>query len=453
VVSRACVSAMADEQDAARWLDDCRIKDHLQRLLQHVIVEKPSDACGLVEILSRALKHEMSIPQKVPYDGGAISTPQFLELTADLQDESGGPVAVCSMPEFSEVASMLSWAGVDFSDVEAYELMCSMKRLAVTVKEQVSPSALRFWGKVFGTMADYYVVEVQREEGERGDVDEEDAPEPPGQPGANLKAYFVTNDLCGKWSLLPDVRPSQIQVSRRIRRLLTGHLNAPVVTHPFFPGPEQVLLRALIARISADTVICPKGFYVADEDDPKQVTVNEEFGVGPSTTALLNPEMWTHMHLHVLRSGLTSHPEVPDEDDEDELLMQKRARLLAEREIDPEVPLLRSLDSDGLEWVIRQPAHATSFMPGRTEPEGPPATPVTNAVAVVRSLTWPGAVCVARGGLFANLYVGYGLPCGEEFHICAPPEIHSENEDVDEQREPNGEEEAEEPSESEEPTS
>ena len=62
----------------------------------------------------------------------------------------------------------------------------------------------------------------------------------PGKPGANFHAYFVTNDLCSTWTLLPDVVPSHIRAARRIKRLLTGDITATVVTHPYFPGKENV---------------------------------------------------------------------------------------------------------------------------------------------------------------------------------------------------------------------
>merc|ERR1712113_84894 len=36
----------------------------------------------------------------------------------------------------------------------------------------------------------------------------------------------------------------------------------------------------------------------------------------------------------------------------------------------------------------------------------------TYRVTAVKSLIWPGAVTVAQGSKFANIYVGYGLKCG-----------------------------------------
>ena len=45
--------------------------------------------------------------------------------------------------------------------------------------------------------------------------------------------------------LLAESAPGQV------KKILTGDLNAPVVTQPYFPGKEDHLLRAMIADISA----------------------------------------------------------------------------------------------------------------------------------------------------------------------------------------------------------
>ena len=66
---------------------------------------------------------------------------------------------------------------------------------------------------------------------------------------------------------LPHVKPSQIVAARVVRKLLTGKLDAPVVTYPPFPGNEGNYLRAQIARISATTQISPSGYYQPPEDE------------------------------------------------------------------------------------------------------------------------------------------------------------------------------------------
>jgi len=89
--------------------------------------------------------------------------------------------------------------------------------------------------------------------------------EQPGK-GANRFTYFVCTSLTSSggpiWSQLPAVTPHQINVSRRIRKFLSGNLDARIdTTYPKFPGTERHFLRALIARISAGTQISPRNFY------------------------------------------------------------------------------------------------------------------------------------------------------------------------------------------------
>jgi len=69
----------------------------------------------------------------------------------------------------------------------------------------------------------------------------------------------------------------------------------------------------------------------------------------------------------------------------------------------------------------------------------------TYAVNVIRSLRWPGAVSVAKGGKYCNIYVGDCIKKGDTmFNPTEPPEVSVDPEDGDvavgrvEQPEPQG---------------
>ena len=66
------------------------------------------------------------------------------------------------------------------------------------------------------------------------------------------------------------MKPAQIVAARAVRRLLTGRLDAPIITFPPFPGNESNYLRAQIARISATTHISPSGYYQTPEDEEEE---------------------------------------------------------------------------------------------------------------------------------------------------------------------------------------
>ncbi|CAE7284343.1 pom1 [Symbiodinium natans] len=322
------------------------------------------------------------------------------------------------IPDFTEDAEMLSWAGVGLGEAESYKVMCSMRNLAANQKDGLNK--LRFWGKILGTEADYYVAEAQRDGGEP-DENDPDA-EPPGQ-GANQFTYYVTNDLAGDWRRLPDIKPKEIIAARAIKRLVTGNAGSKVITHPAFEGAEEVYLRAQIARITADTVICMKGYLKKEEEEGSPIEQNEEF-VCPPPAELLRKEAWTHMLPHVLLNGRTTHKEIPEGDTPEELDLA--AKMKEEQEADPEQEVLRGLHADGLQWTIKQAGDTTLY-----RASADPAAPLrSNAVTYVRSLAWPGAVTAVRNGQFVNLYVGYGLAAGSpNFFPLAPPDVQEEPED------------------------
>mmetsp|Transcript_91702 Transcript_91702/g.268382 ORF Transcript_91702/g.268382 Transcript_91702/m.268382 type:complete len:433 (-) Transcript_91702:108-1406(-) len=418
------------------YLQKEKVSEHLAKIVDRVIAEKPKDAYSLVEVLSRLVKasSEEPPPEESPeveeerQEAVAKYFQKARQLDAAPKDEGGEVVQVCFVPNFVEEAEMLSWAGVGFGQLESYRVMCSLRNLA-NKESEAGLNKLRFWGKVLGTFADYYVAEAQRGEGELPEGEEE--MEVPGTPGVNQYLYYVTNDLTGDWQKLPDVRPSEIVSARKIRRLLTGDFNAQVITHPHFDGTEAMLLRAQIARISSDTVLCLKGFLARDEEAEEEAPPEEkEDFVAPPPPELLKLGSWTHMAHHLLKNGRTAHKELPDDLEEEEL-----AKKQEERDADKPRDLIRGLAGDELEWTIKQTGDPTLY-----------ADPLhSTAVTCVRSLTWPGAVTVARGKQFVNFYVGYGLPSGgTEFFPPEPPDVQDEPEDPGEQPQPPGTEEVEE---------
>ncbi len=111
---------------------------------------------------------------------------------------------------------------------------------------------------------------------------------------ANLKLPpQVTNSVTTpNWVRLPDATPESIVAARGLKKIFTGDLEAPVVTVPYFAAPEKLLLRAQIARITADTVLNVKGYLTVSEDDGS-IAEAEEF-VFPDQSTLLKPEGWMH---------------------------------------------------------------------------------------------------------------------------------------------------------------
>jgi hypothetical protein len=92
--------------------------------------------------------------------------------------------------------------------------------------------------------------------------------------GVNKFVYWVTDSVLEKWTKLPDLSPADIKAARQIKVLLTGDLERPIFTNPFFFGKEKHYLRAQIARIIHATTIVPKGQFRTNAEDEKEIEDN-----------------------------------------------------------------------------------------------------------------------------------------------------------------------------------
>jgi hypothetical protein len=149
------------------------------------------------------------------------------------------------------------WAGIGFGEIETYRIMKSLKQLA----KESGAGFIRFFGKISGTTKDYYVAEGSLEGGgeEGGEGEGKPSDMEARGSGVNNFVYWVTDSVLEKWTKLPDLSPADIKAARQIKVLLTGDLERPIFTNPFFFGKEKHYLRAQIARIIHATTIVPKG--------------------------------------------------------------------------------------------------------------------------------------------------------------------------------------------------
>ena len=205
----------------------------------------------------------------------------------------------CAVGDFLEQSQMLDWAGISFGESETYRIQKSMQRLA----HLSGASCLRFWGKILASKHDYYVIE-----GQVNDAGEPEIPhncEKRGE-GVNKYVYWVTDNILADWIQLAEVDPVHIKAARKFKHIMTGDLNADVLTCPPFPGKERHYLRAQIARIAHATTLHPKGLLELDEDNPNNLKYAEEFTM-PPTAELNSTEIWGHHYPNILDAGRISH--------------------------------------------------------------------------------------------------------------------------------------------------
>eukprot|EP00965_Chrysotila_dentata_P214241 6188090-Pleurochrysis_carterae.AAC.1 len=305
-----------------------------------------------------------------------------------------------------------------------------------------------------------FVAAAEKEE-EEGEAAAPPVPPEERGTGCNTCVYFATNDSASPWVELPDVRwslqltkapvsghppppcnpfcalqgktvlpadchrfrfaqvtPAQVAASRHIRKYFTGDLQAAVRAFPPFPGKEREYLRAQIARIAHDTVLCPKGKFVleGEEDEPKTVVENESEEYTPLTGAEMSkPASWCNFHKGILDIGRCTNPPKDEEEEEEEGEGKPKSP-------EPEAEKEALAPIAAADWSLL----VYPRMGGQ-------------AVTVARSIRWPGAhaAAVMREDKFCNLYMGYGherLAGG--FAPLPPPSIEQEPDDLVEEDDP-----------------
>ncbi len=350
-----------------------------------MITEKPTDAVQSFENISAAAKSDRVRLPPPPSDPSPAEGPtlEWSKSSAALFVKPDEAPEGVPCDDLMADAAMYEWAGVGFGKTETYRLYLSMKKFAETL--DAGYEALKFWGKVISRDGDYYVCYGKTPE----DPEDLDPNVMEGKDGANKYTYFVSKSPASPWTQLPNVTSAQILAHTKIRRILTGDLQADVPSYPPFPGKEASLLRASIARITADCGVSPAGTFEADDEGNVEPTKNDDGDVDPpkkDCEELLDPSAWAHHELRINALGrCTKLPEPEDADDYEPPEGDEVA--------DPLGALGESEEGD--KWSVRP-------CPGGS---GMTASSCAKAV----SLDWPGAYAVAGGKKFVNVYVGDGL--------------------------------------------
>ncbi|XP_047131645.1 radial spoke head protein 4 homolog A isoform X1 [Hydra vulgaris] len=457
--------------------DGTVIHQQLCALLERILSERPDNAADLVESYMRderlsVGKTNMLTDLSKQIEYAALKLKLF-EKKEDESVENEEEFFEVSLPNCSQLAFYFEQGSIGIGKEEIYHIFLSLKELI----SNVPLASVRFWGKIFGTQANYYIAEGEFKEGEGEDEKEVDdsveteekeddtgdgprekstlkkkwKPKPPipreaHRVGSNKKVYFVCNEPGEPWIKLPHVSPAEIVAARKIIKFFTGRLDTQIKSYPPFPGNESQLLRAQISRISACTQISPAGFYIFDDNDDeeeedleeahKSYMVNDEFE-GLSINELTDPSMtsWVHHAHYLLPQGRCSwfNPYEKEDEDTDEEESEDEAN---KESIKPETgpTILSSVADDSNVGVHRAWSVRIS---SKVLPD--------YAVAVAHSNLWPGAVSIAKGKFFENLYIGWGqkyLP--SYYNPPAPPEVQQEfptGPEINEQEDPTAEEE------------
>jgi radial spoke head protein 4A len=163
----------------------------------------------------------------------------------------------------------------------------------------------------------------------------------------------------------------------------------------------------------------PPGADEDEEDVPEFIQENEEFEA-LDAESLKEAENWCHHVAHLLKQGRTAAWAPPEGEEEEEEEEEG-----AEEEAEPEEaqPMLTGLDTDALPAKgdeEEEEDEETKFKLWRFAafPED-----TQHKVSAAFSLNWPGAVAVAQGSRFANVYVGWGQKFLQEVYSPPPPPV------------------------------
>ncbi|XP_063289386.1 radial spoke head protein 6 homolog A [Pelobates fuscus] len=436
--------------------------EHLSALLSRILSERPPNALESLAELSSELQwarlnrgpDALRTPREElqSYSKAEIQRALFTGGSGEGEENEEGEMMESPLPNLLELAHLVQQGGLNLGRDETVRISVALKRLV----DAHPLERCRFWGKILGTHGSYLVAEVQFREGEDEEAveggeeedkvleeeeEEEDAEEaedlppkstyhpPPEIPreeygtGANKYIYFVCSEAGAEWVRLPPVTPAQIIAARKIKRLFTGILDAPVVTYPPFLGTEANLLRAQIARISAGTHVSPLGYYQFSEEEGEEeeesgakdtCEENPEFEGVPVSELADNLSNWAHHVQHILPQGRcvwvnTSAKSEEQEEEEEGEEEEKEDEEEAMPEVGP--PLLTPLSEDA---EIGHTAPWTVSISSHLIPQ--------YALAVLRSNLWPGAYTIASAKKFENIYIGWGTKYSPEgYSPPAPP--------------------------------
>ena len=403
------------------------IYEHLTELVLKLVTEQPDNALASLEQISAGLKGKVypdfatggstagaAAADELMVARVTLLAAQAASFKAPVADDEGAGGPGGPVQNLSDEANFLEWAGVGLGATEAFRLHMHLKVLAA----KFPVTSARWWGKLFGRAGDYLVAEgVCEAAGEEAD----DAKDALGNTlqktgdGPNKFTYFVCAQVGAPWVRLPNVTPHCIISARLCRKYLTGDLDAPVPSHPPFPGAEALYARTMIALISAGTAIAPSGVYNAvDGSEEGSIEPNSEEFEAPDLTDASN---WVHTALEINALGRTRpNPAVMDAEGNEIALDGAPEASTPLKPISDDPPVDEAATEGGGAWLIA--GAPLSGVPEGEAPTGP---------VIARSMRWPGAVAVGLGKKFTQAYIGWGLTVSTStYQPSLPPVVGSQ---------------------------
>ena len=133
--------------------------------------------------------------------------------------------------------------------------------------------------------------------------------------------------------------------------------------------------------------------------------------------SLRSLEAWSHLHPMIKNSGKCKNQAAAGAEEGEGGEEDPTDTADAFRALNEDAPIIEGIDA----WTSRVTGDIQPYKAKDGEAQSAYAT------NVLRSLRWPGAVTVAKGGAYCSLYLGDGQKKGDtSFNPTEPPEVQSD---------------------------
>ena len=330
------------------------------------------------------------------------------------------------VPDYLDLFQKFSFCGISLGNKESLLLTNSLRNLSSTL----SGGSVTFFGKIYGTKKDYYIAEGTDID-PPSDANYENDMEKRKEDGFNRNVFFVTNDLYEKWVELPDVKPKQIILSRKIKYMFTGDLNRKIHSNPDFNGEERHLLRCMLGRIYHGAKLVPSinHYTIEDQEAPYKTLTPAEKPKKFTNEILCDLNYWIHYPPGVLQCGRVSHiiDDAPEGIEPEEYKKRIIEKDPFDKRLEPvandkkiKIGILGSDDYLYMNpWRLEQQYEDNVYVNpyikllDETQPDFDPLEQKENKMnyscIVVKSLRWPGAINIYSNKESYFFYFGFGM--------------------------------------------
>jgi hypothetical protein len=361
---------------------------HINELIKEILSYNQRDGLDKFEEISMYMKRKMTklsfqyfIPTYQPKKSIDL-TPTEEKVFKNLNKKKPKQLETVEnyMEDVFYISRLLEWGGISFSKNEWFKIRLAMKKILI----ESNAVNLRFWGKIYGTDADYYIIQGSLKSFPL--TNPKPYIESRGNEGINRYTYWVSNSVLEGWSELPDITAAQLVASRYFKYHFSGNLSSKVRAFNNFPGKEAHLLKCQILRIMHSSSIVPEGYLrindTFQEDLAGKISEYADGDYQPGTLEDMKTEdKWVHEYAFIYNNGKI----IFDTSQEEGLQAVDRLRKIGEDSGFPKTDKDGNPE-EGKYWKIKVVGDQMQY----TREAGP----TTYAAAVITNTRWPGSYCV-----------------------------------------------------------